>query len=444
MMKVPESVTVCPACGREGGRDLIRCEADGCAELVEVRHAAPLPPGPRLKEIFAARRGGLAVSSRSGVWRFRELIHPAMPLGRIISIPEGATPLFRHARLLAYAGLEAGAADLAFKHEGMNPTGSFKDRGMTVGASEARRAGARAVACASTGNTSASLAAYAAQGGLAAVVFIPEGQIAYGKLAQTLAYGARVVQVPGSFDDAMRLVERAAPALGLYLLNSVNPWRIEGQKAIAIELLEEAGWDPPDWIALPAGNLGNTAALGKALREARAAGLIRRVPRIAAVQAAGAAPFFRLFRAAGRANGAAVLVPEEKPETVATAIRIGAPRSYRKALAALRETEGVVTAATDAEILEAKAEVDRAGIGCEPASAAALAGVRKLVAEGTIAKGARVVCILTGHVLKDPEATVRYHTEPAAAGARPRANHPVRAPAGIDALKDLLARLLDQ
>jgi threonine synthase len=421
---VQESSTVCPACGREGGPDAIRCV--GCGDLVEVRHRAPPAHGAELRAIFEARRGSRAALDRSGVWRFRELIAPAISPESVITLPEGRTPLFESASLGAFCGL---ARPLLLKHEGMNPTGSFKDRGMTVGASVARASGARAVACASTGNTSASLAAYAARGGLRAVVFIPEGKIAFGKLAQTIAYGARVVQVKGSFDTAMTLVETAAPALGLYLLNSVNPWRIEGQKAIALEILDDLSWDPPDWIALPAGNLGNTSAFGKGLREARAAGIVPRVPRLAAVQAAGAAPFYRLWR-----ERAPALTPEDRPETIATAIRIGDPRSWRKALQALVETGGVADVATDEEILEAKARIDADGIGCEPASAASVAGVRKLVAAGTIARDARVVCVLTGHVLKDPETTVRLHT------AR---NPPVEAPADLESLRTVLARDAD-
>lgn len=418
--------TACPGCGRTGGIDRIRCPA--CGDLVEVRHDfRALPPGAALRAAFEGRAGSRAPLDRSGVWRYRELVAPEVAPEHVVTLPEGRTPLFESRRLGEWCGL---GGPLLLKHEGMNPTGSFKDRGMTVGASLARALGARAVACASTGNTSASLAAYAARGGLGAVVFIPEGKIAYGKLAQTLAYGARVVQVKGSFDAAMDLVEAAAPVLGLYLLNSVNPWRIEGQKAIALEILDDLGWTAPDWIALPAGNLGNTSALGKALREARAAGLVERAPRLAAIQAAGAAPFYRLFR-----DGADRLEPERAPETVATAIRIGDPRSWRKALAAVRETGGTVERATDDEILEAKARIDADGIGCEPASAASVAGVRKLVSAGTIAREARVVCVLTGHVLKDPETTVKYHTgEP----LRPAANRPIEAPADLDGLRRAL------
>ena len=423
------SGTHCPSCGRADGPDAIRCVA--CGDLVEVWPPAPASQGKSLMAEFEARRGSRAAIDRSGVWRFREVVAPTVPEASNVTLPEGRTPLFESRALGAWCGL---AGPLLLKHEGMNPTGSFKDRGMTVGASVARARGARAVACASTGNTSASLAAYAARGGLRAIVFIPEGKIAYGKLAQTLAYGARVVQVKGSFDAAMTLFEEAAPALGLYLLNSVNPWRIEGQKAIGLEILDDLGWGaPPDWIALPAGNLGNTSALGKALREALAAGLVSRAPRIAAVQAAGAAPFYRMWRAQAEA-----LTAEPAPETVATAIRIGDPRSWRKAFAAVRETGGTVDQATDEEILDAKARIDGDGIGCEPASAASVAGVRKLVAAGTIAPDARVVCVLTGHVLKDPETTVKYHT-----GDGRFANQPVAAPADIAGLREVLRRDLE-
>ncbi|HVY61667.1 MAG TPA: threonine synthase [Planctomycetota bacterium] len=428
--------SVCPACGAKGGPDLIRCAA--CGDLVEVRHEreSAIAAGT-YREALEARRGSRERLDRSGVWRFRELVAPTVADEHVVSLPEGNTPLYESERLGRWVGL---SRPLLLKHEGMNPTGSFKDRGMTVGVSVARSRGARAVACASTGNTSASLAAYAARAGMRGVVFIPEGKIASGKLAQTLAYGARVVQVRGSFDRAMALVEEAAGPLGLYLLNSVNPWRIEGQKAIPLEILDDLGWTPPDWIALPAGNLGNTSAFGKALREAKVAGLIAHAPRLASIQAEGASPFARLWRslrAAGADLAKARLDPEPRPETVATAIRIGDPRSWRKALIALAETDGVCDAVSDAEILDAKAMVDADGIGCEPGSAASVAGVKKLVAAGTIAKDARVVCVLTGHVLKDPETTWAYHT-----GEKKHAlaNVPVQAPDTIDGLRAALAR----
>jgi threonine synthase len=291
------------------------------------------------------------------------------------------------------------------KHEGHNPTGSFKDRGMTVGVTQAVRIGARAVACASTGNTAASLAAYAAQARIPALVLVPAGAIAAGKLGQALAYGARTLLVRGDFDDCMRLVEEAGSRIGIYLLNSVNPFRIEGQKTIILELLQQLGWEPPEWIVLPAGNLGNLSAFGKALREMREYGVITRVPRLVAVQAEGAAPFAQGFAEGFRQRH------RVQAETVASAIRIGNPASWDRAVQAIRETDGLVLTATDAEILEAKAVVDRSGVGCEPASGAAIAGARQLAASGRLGPDDRVVAVLTGHVLKDPGVPAVVPTE---------------------------------
>lgn len=333
------------------------------------------------------RRSSRAAVDRSGVWRFREAILD-VPEDLIVTHPEGGTTLYDRLGVL-------------FKHEGENPTGSFKDRGMTVAITQAIRLGARAVACASTGNTSASLAAYAAQAGLDALVFIPAGKVAMGKLAQTLAYGAKCLQVRGDFDDAMRLVHEAASKLGIYLVNSINPFRIEGQKTIVWELLEDLEWVAPDWIVVPAGNLGNTSAFGKALREAHAAGWIDRIPRLAAVQAEGANPFYRGFVDAFRERH------HLTPETVATAIRIGDPVSWDRAVASIRDTNGIVEQVSDAELMAAKREIDRAGIGCEPASAVTLAGVHRLRSRGVIEKNDRVVCVLTGNLLKDPDAILK-------------------------------------
>jgi threonine synthase len=297
---------------------------------------------------------------------------------------------------------------------------------MTVGVTQARRIGAKAVACASTGNTSAALAAYAAQAGIPAFVFVPAGQVAMGKLAQALAYGARTLLVRGDFDDCLRLVTQASDQLGVYLLNSINPFRVEGQKSIVFEMLDQLSWEPPDWIVLPAGNLGNTAAFGKALEEARDAGLIDRLPRIAAVQAAGAAPFAAAF------PGGFTSRITVKAETIATAIKIGDPASWDRAVKTIRLTNGVVTAVSDAEILEAKAVVDASGVGCEPASAASVAGVRQLVERGIIEPGQRVVAVLTGHLLKDPGILLQYHrdTDPPPS----RANRPVEIEPTLDAV----------
>jgi len=398
---------VCATCGTTLPA-LSRRSSCACSGLLDVEQR-PAESGAALRRRFERRlRDGDPALSGSGVWRFRELLLPGR--GTVISHPEGRTPLLRREAVARFTAHE----DLALKHEGHNPTGSFKDRGMTVAVTQALRAGATAVACASTGNTSASMAAYAAQAGLKALVFVPAGKVAAGKLAQALAYGARTLIVNGDFDACLALVREASERLGIALLNSINPWRIEGQKTIVWDLLQQRGWRPPDWIVVPAGNLGNTAAFGKALREARALGLIRRLPRIAAVQAAGAAPFARSFRG-GFARRYRV-----RAETVATAIRIGDPASHDRAVRAIRETRGVVAAVSDREILEAKAVVDAAGVGCEPASAAAVAGVRRLVREGTIRRGDSVVAVLTGHLLKDPGAVMAFHERPG-----PRRNPPV-------------------
>jgi threonine synthase len=357
------------------------------------------------------------------VWRFRELVLPGP--GPIVTHPEGDTALYRRETVSAFVGVE----DLVLKHEGENPTGSFKDRGMTVAVTHAMRSGATGVACASTGNTSASMAAYAAQAGLPALVFVPAGKVAAGKLAQALAYGARTLLVRGDFDACLRLALEASEKLAVALLNSVNPWRIEGQKTIVWELLQQRGWRAPDWIVVPAGNLGNTAAFGKALREARGLGLIGRLPRVASIQARGASPFYRSFRTGFRRRF------RVEAETVATAIRIGDPASHERAVRTIRETRGVVEAVTDREIMEAKAVVDAAGIGCEPASAAAVAGARRLVRRGVIGRGDSVVAVLTGHVLKDPDAVMTFHSGPGR-----RRNPTVEIEARLSAVERVLAR----
>ena len=369
----------CIACGNKYDPLDVRYTCD-CGNLLSVERDHIID-----RDSFDDRRTSNAPIDQSGVWRFREGV---MNVDRVITHPEGATRLYER-------------NGIYFKHEGENPTGSFKDRGMTVAITQAVRVKATAVACASTGNTSASLAAYAAQAGLRAIVFVPAGKVASGKLAQTLAYGATCLSIRGDFDAAMRLVREACERLGIYLVNSINPFRIEGQKTIIWELLQDLRWDPPDWIVVPAGNLGNTSAFGKALREAHAAGWIPRMPRLASIQASGANPFFRSFseQFATRHRVTA--------ETIASAIRIGDPVSYDKAVAAIRDTNGIVEQVTDGELMAAKREIDGMGIGCEPASATTLAGVHKLRASGVMRAGERIVCVLTGHILKDPEANYR-------------------------------------
>ena len=422
----PATWQVCGSCGSETPETDSHTRCPRCRGLLEVRHQPPAQGGSALRATFDARWGVRRGVLASGVWRYREAVLPTAG-EHILSYPEGNTPLLASAPVARWAG----APELLLKHEGLNPTGSFKDRGMTVGVTQARRVKARAVACASTGNTAAALGAYAALAGLPALVLVPKGQVALGKLAQALAYGARTLLVRGNFDDCLELADQASERLGVYLLNSVNPFRLEGQKTIVLELLQQLGWEPPDWIVVPAGNLGNTAAFGKALVEARAWGLIDRVPKLAAVQAEGAAPFAQSFR-----DGFAQLRRVE-PRTVATAIKIGNPASYERAVRAIRDTSGVVTTVSDDEILEAKAVVDGAGIGCEPASAAAIAGARRLMREGTTRPRDRVIAVLTGHVLKDPETVARYHQEiePRPAGA----NRPIEIEARIAEVERVMA-----
>ncbi len=399
----PATVVRCEACGTLLPERSLHAACAACGGLLVVEHGDPDVTGPALRELFDARARASAIGTsaieRSGVWRFREMVLPDAA-GDIVSHPEGNTPLLERDTIAAYAGL----ASLVVKHEGYNPTGSFKDRGMTVALTQARRIGARAVACASTGNTSASLSAYAAQAGVPAFVFVPDGRVAAGKLAQSMAYGARTLRIRGDFDDCLRLARAASDELGVYLVNSVNPFRVEGQKTIVLELLQQLGWRAPDWIALPAGNLGNTSAFGKALVEAHRLGLIERMPRLLAVQAAGAAPFARGF-AEHFASRVRV-----QAETRATAIRIGDPASWDRAVKAIRATTGAVESVSDDEIFAAKRVVDRCGVGCEPASAASVAGVRALVARGVIGRDERVVAILTGHLLKDPSADPETNT----------------------------------
>ena len=341
-----------------------------------------------------------ARATRRGVWRYRALL-PALDEAPPVTLGEGGTPLVRCDRLAAWAGVR----ELRVKVEGANPTGSFKDRGMTVGVTLARALGARARACASTGNTSASLAAYGARAGIRPLVLVPEGKIAMGKMAQALAFGARVVEVEGDFDDAMRLVETLSARGDVYLLNSLNPLRLEGQKTLTFEVLEET---EPDRIVFPVGNGGNVSAAHKALREARDVGLSSAAPMLTGVQAEGAAPLARHFMTGAPYERVA------KADTVATAIRIGDPVNAAKALRAVRDTGGALTTATDDAILDAQRRMAATeGIFVEPASAAPLAGLKRLVDEGVVARTESVVLVATGNGLKDPDAVARHAAPPA-------------------------------
>ncbi len=375
-----------------------------CKALLDVNYNFAKIDAQELKTRFRERRNSFVPIDQSGVWRFRELIPFLTDEQHIITLFEGNTPLYDAPKSAAYAGLKK----LLLKHQGLNPTGSFKDNGMTTGIAQALALGAKAVACASTGNTSASMAAYAARAGMLAAVFIPSGQIAYGKLSQSLDYGAKTLQIDGDFDTAMQLVLELSQESDLYLLNSINPFRLEGQKTIAFELLEQCAWQVPDRLVIPGGNLGNSSAIGKGLAEAYQLGLIDRMPKMHIIQAEGANPLARMWAQGEREK----LLAVEKATTLATAIKIGHPVSWQKALRALDWCKGGgCHQVSEQEIADAKAIIGSDGIGCEPASAVTLAGIRNLVNDGIIDKEEKIVAILTGNLLKDPDYTVNYHLD---------------------------------
>ncbi|MEM0156691.1 MAG: threonine synthase [Thermoplasmataceae archaeon] len=370
-----ESWLSCIKCGQKYSISRRKYICDRCHGLLEVKHT--------FTENFTEE-------GFRGVWHYKPLIHPSLEKARIVSRGEGATALYSHDSVSEFAGISG----LRMKHEGENPTGSFKDRGMTVAVSEAIRLGATETVCASTGNTSASAASYSALAGIKSNVLIPSGNVSPSKLSQAIAYGARIIDTPGDFDMAMKNVARIAEnSLDYYVLNSINPWRVEGQKTIFFEIMNEL--KECRFIALPAGNLGNTSAAGKAIREFSELGLINDIPEIISVQAEGASPFYNLW-----AGGMEKLEPV-KASTIASAIRIGNPVNWEKAIREIRYTGGMVVTVSDREIMEAKRVVDRSGIGCEPASAASVAGLKKLVDEGKIDRNDRAVAVLTGNILKD-------------------------------------------
>ncbi len=392
-----------------------------CGNLLDVcydwERARPPTSLDWFEQKWSRRWDPLALS---GVWRFHELL-PFAPADKIVTIGEGQTLLQPSAGVSKYVGMNSGR--LYLQYEGLNPSGSFKDNGMSAAFTHGRSIGAKRAACASTGNTSASLALYCAVTRLMkAVIFIGSGKISYGKLSQALDYGALTVQIAGDFDDAMQRVQQVSQQLGIYLVNSVNPFRLEGQKTIMYRVLEALRWEPPDWIVVPGGNLGNSSAFGKAFAELRELGLIDRVPRLAVINAAGADTLFQLYERGLRWNGGApdmslcdaycseLDAAGRRASTIASAIEINRPVNLTKCLRALEICDGVVREVTDQEILDAKAQVGAGGLGCEPASAASVAGAKLLVNEGIIGRDERVVCILTGHQLKDPTATVAYHT----------------------------------
>jgi threonine synthase len=351
------------------------------------------------KHVLRERRSSYDPRWASGVWRLMELL-PPIPAAAIVTLGEGNVPLLSTAPGARYAGVD----QLAYLHLGMNPTGSFKDLGMTVAVSAAKAAGAGGVVCASTGNTASSMAAYAARAGLRAYALVPRGRVSAAKLAQIYDYGAEIVEVDGSFDDAFARLG-GSDDRALTIVNSVNPYRLEGQKCAAFAILEARAWRVPDWVVVPGGNLGNSSAIGKGFREALALGLIDRLPRLAVVQAAGAAPFAAAWSA--RTELVAVI-----PQTSASAIAVGSPKSWRKAWAELEASDGIALAVDDGAIDDAKAAIGAEGVGCEPASAAALAGARELRRRHSLAADADVVVVLTGHALKDVDAILRLRDAP--------------------------------
>lgn len=411
-----------PRCGATTDLSDTSFRCPKCDGLLDVAYDWNRLPVPKSLKHFEAKWSNRTHPlDFSGVWRFRELF-PFAPDDRVMTIGEGQTLCQRSDGVAAYVGMRPGC--LYLQYEGMNPSGSFKDNGMTAAFTHARTVDARRAACASTGNTSASLAIYCAATGLMrAVIFIGSGKISYGKLSQALEHAALTVQIAGDFDDALRRVQEVSRQLGIYLVNSVNPFRLEGQKTIMFRILEALRWEVPDWIVVPGGNLGNVSSFGKAFTELKELGLIDRTPRLAVVNAAGADTFYQLYERQGlRWNGGEFDRPKLeaymkamdagnlRADTLASAIEINRPVNLPKALRALDRCGGVVREVTDTEILDAKAKVGAGGLGCEPASAASVAGVLKLVKEGVIAPSERVVCVLTGHVLKDPDATVAYHS----------------------------------
>lgn len=408
-----------------------------CGGLLEVEYPDLQIDVEGLKRTWRERRTDNSPIEQSGVWRYRELIGFLDDYRWVVTLREGNTPLLDAPKAAQYGRLDR----LTFKHQGFNPTGSFKDNGMTCGVAQARRLGMHRVACVSTGNTSASMTAYAAAAGLKPIIFIPHGNISYGKLAQALEYGAQTLQVEANFDRILALVRELSDRLGIYLLNSINPFRIEGQKSIIIEMMDQRDWTPPDWIVLPGGNLGNTAAFGKALRELLGLGFIGKMPKLAVIQAEGSAPFYRFMNNPREGTFEAV----ENPETLATAIRIGDPVSWPKAWREVTASGGLVEQVSEQEIADAKAQIGLCGIGCEPASAATLAGIRKLAAAGVIRSHDDVVAVLTGNLLKDPDYVYRYHTgqlkTPSGVEILSRfGNRPAVVPNNPDQIADLLSK----
>ena len=391
----------CIGCGSVNASAAQDFRCSDCGNLLEIADASWNSHNPTaLKTLWRERRTLNEAIDLSGVWRFREFLPTPQSEKEIVTLREGNTPLYE----LPQSSCLTGVPRLYAKHQGLNPTGSFKDAGMTVAATFARQSGYRWVACASTGNTSASMAAYAARGGMRSLVLVPEGKISWSKLSQALDYGALTCQLRTDFDGCLRLLQELVRQAPVYQLNSINPFRLEGQKTLAFELLEQLDWEPPDHIIVPGGNLGNSSAIGKALLEMRGVGLITRLPKVSVIQAEGANALVRTLREGGGKH-----LVSMQPETRATAIRIGNPASWEKAVKVLQATGGACEQVSELEIAQAKAEIGAEGIGCEPASAVTLAGLKKLLQQGFVKQQETVVLVLTGSLLKDPDYTMEFH-----------------------------------
>lgn len=415
-----------------------------CSGLLDVEPVGPVNiDASSVRTKWRARLSSADARDRSGVWRFRELL-PLSADVEIVTLMEGNTPLYEAPRSAAYCGVDA----LQLKHQGLNPTGSFKDTGMTVAITQAKSLRSTLAVCASTGNTAASLAAYAARANMPCAILVPAGQVSLAKLAQALDYGASVLEVEGNFDACMQLMLELADEETIYLVNSINPFRIEGQKTVATELAEQLAWKVPDHVFVPGGNLGNSSALGKGFRELLSCGLIDRLPRITVVQAEGAAPFARFFAEQSLAGSQSVeFVNEEEPATLASAIKIGAPVSWKKAWRSVLESQGQVITVSEQEIADAKAVIGRDGVGCEPASATTVAGIKKLVTNGFVKHDHHVVAILTGHVLKDTDYVINYHNQTLRSTTDIRSNFrnkPLHVSSSRQSLKETLARVREE
>ncbi|MFC1563285.1 threonine synthase [candidate division KSB1 bacterium] len=420
----------CIECGSTYSTEDIRffCE---CGGLLDIE-----PDKDEWEEVYGSKNYFQLIDYRSsrhnsGVWRYKDFVGINARKREIITRNEGSTGIYMVRQISEWTGVES----LEIKHEGENPTGSFKDRGMTVAMTRALQHGVKVVACASTGNTSASMASYASTAGLRSIVLIPVGSVSGNKLSQAVAYGAKTVEIEGDFDKGMKLVLDCAREGRLYPMNSVNPYRIEGQKTIIMELLHQRKWMPPDWIIFPAGNLGNYSSFGKAIEELYRNNMIMKKPRLAGVQAEGANPFYLGFK--DKFNKKYTV----DADTIATAIRIGNPVNLPRAVRAIKHTDGIVTQVNDQEIMDAKAVVDRSGIGAEPASCASIAGLKKLVSEGVVKKNESVVAILTGHLLKDTDSVIAYH-KGTIKGIKPvYTNKPVRIKPEMKELDKLIENL---